>query len=51
MRVVVDTVIVSGAAAQRQARGFLAVAVIICLASVTGMIVMPIVVARILAAP
>jgi hypothetical protein len=51
MRVLVDTVIVTGAAARRQARGFLAVAVFICLASVTGMIVMPIVVARILAAP
>ena len=51
MRVVVDTMIVTGAVAQRQARGFLAVAVIIGLASVTGMIVMPIVVARILGAP
>ena len=47
MKVVVDTGSVTGDAAQRQARGFRVLGMALCLAGLIGMVVMPILVARI----
>ncbi len=50
MKVMVDTEVVTGPAAGRQARAFLALAVVLCLAGLIGMIALPIIISRVVGA-
>jgi biotin transporter BioY len=50
MKVMVDTELVTGAAAERQSRGFFALAIVLGLAGVIGMVALPIMISRIVLA-